>query len=124
MMNRFLTKRTFGKNLIQATGANAENRFSERSVTNTDVSLYKYGIYVAQGTIKNRSKYGFFIESTFPDIRPFQVVDIRLLLKEPPHKPVCYKFNSLVIYTNENGFGVEFDSAEDEYDEAALSNII
>ena len=62
-----------------------EHRCSERVTTDFKVLIYKMGIPVAIGRLKNGSKLGFFVETDFADINVLQPLDIEVLLQQGSH---------------------------------------
>ena len=90
-----------------------ENRWGERFETDTNVFIYRFGAKLAQGIIKNRSRFGMFIESTLSDLIVLQLIDIRLVIGKSISINKCYRFNSIIIHTTQTGFGIEYDSIDE-----------
>lgn len=91
-----------------------EHRCSERRSANIKILIYKYGIPVAIGRIKNGTRHGLFIESDLADVAPLQQLGIEMLVSGTASKLQRYKFESIVIHKAEHGFGVELDALTDE----------
>ena len=86
-----------------------EHRCSERVTTDFKVLIYKMGIPVAIGRLKNGSKLGFFVETDFADINVLQPLDIEVLLQQGPHNLERYRYTSRVIRKAETGLGLELE---------------
>ena len=78
-----------------------EHRCSERVTTDFKVLIYKMGVPVAIGRLKNGSKLGFFVETDF--------ADINVLLQQGPHNLERYRYTSRVIRKAETGLGLELE---------------
>lgn len=86
-----------------------EHRCSERVTTDLKVLIYKLGIPVAIGRLKNGSKLGFFVETDFADINVLQPLDIEVLLQQGPHNLERYKYTTRVIRKADAGLGLELE---------------
>lgn len=86
-----------------------EHRCSERVTTDLRVLIYKLGVPVAIGRLKNGSKLGFFIETDFADINILQPLDIEVLQQHGPHNLERYKYTTRVIRKAEAGLGLELE---------------
>lgn len=86
-----------------------EHRCSERITTDLKVLIYKSGVPVAIGRLKNGSKLGFFVETDFADINVLQPLDIEVLLQQGPHNLERYKYMTRVIRKAETGLGLELE---------------
>lgn len=91
-----------------------EHRCSDRRRADIKILIYRYGIPVAIGRIKNGNRYGLFIDSDLTDVRPLQQLGIEILVYRNAKKLQRFKFESMVTHTNEHGFGVELDALSDE----------
>lgn len=91
-----------------------EHRCSDRHVADIKILIYRYGIPVAIGRIKNGNRYGLFIESDLTDVHPLQQLGVEILVYRSPQKLQRYRFESIVIHTKGNGFGVELDALTEE----------
>lgn len=91
-----------------------EHRYSERAVTDLKILIYKNGMPVAIGRIKNGSKLGFFVETDFADINVLQPLDVEVLLYRSPQSMVRYKYTTRVIRKADTGLGVELESMSGE----------
>jgi hypothetical protein len=91
-----------------------EHRCSARSNANIKILIYRYGIPVAIGRIKNGTRHGLFIESDLSDVKPLQQLGIEILVYRNPQKLQRHRFDSIVIHTTEHGFGVELDALTEE----------
>lgn len=91
-----------------------EHRCSDRYTADIKILIYRYGIPVAIGRIKNGNRYGLFIESDLADVNPLQQLGIEVLVYRTTQKLQRYKFESIVAHKNGRGFGVEIDSSNEE----------
>jgi hypothetical protein len=91
-----------------------EHRCSERHIADIKILIYRYGIPVAIGRIKNGNRYGLFIESDLADVYPLQQLGIEVLVYRSTQKLQRYKFESIVVHTNGRGFGLELDALNEE----------
>lgn len=91
-----------------------EHRCSDRYTADIKILIYRYGIPVAIGRIKNGNRYGLFIESDLADVYPLQQLGIEVLVYRTTQKLQRYQFESIVAHTNGRGFGVEIDSSNED----------
>jgi len=91
-----------------------EHRCSERHPANIKILIYKYGMPVAIGRIKNGTRHGLHIESDFADVKPLQQLGIEMLVYGSGSKLQRYKFDSIVIHKTDHGFGVELDALTED----------
>ena len=91
-----------------------EHRCSDRHPTDIKILIYRYGVPVAIGRIKNGSRYGLYIESDLSDVHVLQQLDVEILVYRSQKKLQRYKFESIVVHTNSRGFGVEIDAVNEE----------
>ena len=95
-----------------------EHRCSERVTTDFKVLIYKMGVPVAIGRLKNGSKLGFFVETDFADINVLQPLDIEVLLQQGSHNLERYRYTSRVIRKAETGLGLELEYMSPEAEQA------
>lgn len=93
-----------------------EHRYSDRVVTDLKVLIYKSGMPVAIGRVKNGSKLGFFVETDFAAINVLQSLDVEILLYRNPHKILRHKYTTRVIRKAATGLGLELESVSAELD--------
>lgn len=91
-----------------------EHRCSERVNTDHKVLIYKMGIPVAIGRLKNGSKLGFFVETDFADINILQLLDVEVLLYRGPQQLDRFKFTTRVIRKDDAGMGLELEQMSNE----------
>lgn len=87
-----------------------EHRCSPRHTADIKILLYRYQKPIAIGRIKNGNRYGLFVESDLADVRPLQQLGVEILAYRTPHKLSRYRFDAIVIHSNERGFGLELES--------------
>lgn len=100
-----------------------EHRCSERVATDQKVLIYKMGIPLAIGRLKNSSKLGFFVETDFADINILQPLDVEVLLYRGPQHLDRFKFTTRVIRKSDTGLGVELEYMSNESAQA-LDNLL
>ncbi|ACE83876.1 hypothetical protein [Cellvibrio japonicus] len=91
-----------------------EHRCSERYPADIKILIYKYQLPVAIGRIKNGNRYGLFVESDLVGIKPLQQLGIEILAYRNSHKLHRYRYDAIVIHTNDGGFGMELDALDEE----------
>jgi hypothetical protein len=91
-----------------------EHRCSSRYNADIKILIYRYGVPVAIGRIKNGTRHGLFIESDLAEVRPLQKLDIEMLIYRTPQKLQRHKFSSIIIHTCAHGFGVELDTLTED----------
>jgi len=91
-----------------------EHRCSARYTGDIKILIYRYDIPVAIGRIKNGTRYGLYIESDLADVKPLHQLVIEILVYRSAQKLQRYRFDSIVIHTNNHGFGVELDALGEE----------
>lgn len=91
-----------------------EHRCSERVNTDLKILIYKMGMPVAIGRIKNGSKLGFFIETDFSDINILQPLDVEILLQRNSQQLTRYRYTTRVIRKAASGLGLELESMSAE----------
>lgn len=91
-----------------------EHRCSERFATDLKILIYREGMPVAIGRIRNGSKLGFFIETDFAEVKVLQPLDVEILLYRSPHNIVRHKYTTRVIRKTASGLGVELETMSTE----------
>jgi len=90
-----------------------EHRCARRVPVNINTLIYKYGVPVAMGRIKNASNHGLYLETDYQDVRELQKLELEVLLgKRSKDIPHCY-VSALVIRKSNFGFGLDLEILED-----------
>jgi hypothetical protein len=91
-----------------------EHRCSERINTDLKILIYKMGMPVAIGRIKNGSKLGFFIETDFSDVNILQPLDIEIVASSSSKNTLRHKYKSRVVRKSKAGLGLELETLNAE----------
>ena len=89
-----------------------EHRLSQRVEGELPILVYKRGIPVATGEIKDASRRGLFIATGCDDVRLNQSIQLSFRFPEQPHQHHTLKAH--VVRCADNGLGVDFDSADND----------
>ncbi|OZC37074.1 pilus assembly protein PilZ [Marinobacter vinifirmus] len=89
-----------------------EHRLSQRIEGELPILVYKRGMPVAIGAIKDASRRGLFIVTGFDDVRLNQALHLSFRFPEQPEKHHTLKAH--VVRRADQGLGVDFDSAEND----------
>ena len=87
-----------------------EHRCIPRVASSLDVIILKQGLPVGRGQIKNGNRWGIYVESNYLQIEPEHQLSLELVhskIEIMDHASI--KIEALVIYTTEQGFGLEID---------------
>jgi hypothetical protein len=85
-----------------------EHRYSPRINLNMKLLLYKTGMPVAIGRIRNASHGGLYVETDFDEIRAHQALEVELLPRASTRIDRC-RFRTLVARRERSGCGLEVD---------------
>ncbi len=87
-----------------------EHRCTERYASDLKILIYKHGLPIAIGCIKNGSHSGVFVETDFADIEIEQQLSLEVLYNRANSinlQPFAIK--SLAAHKVKSGFGAEVD---------------
>ncbi|GGY76985.1 PilZ domain-containing protein [Marinobacter zhanjiangensis] len=97
-----------------------EHRLSKRTDGKLGLLIYKRGMPVATGQIRDASKRGLFIATDHTDIQLNQTLEIEFRFPDKQQNQ-CRRLKAQVVRKTDNGLGVDFDGVEnDDFTIAAL----
>lgn len=91
-----------------------EHRCSRRVPLNINALIYKHGVPVAMGRIKNGSSHGLFVETDYGDVRELQTLEIEILLGQRLKGDRRCRIAALVVRKATYGMGLEVEVLEDQ----------
>lgn len=90
-----------------------EHRCGRRVPVSINTLIYKHGVPVAMGRIKDASNHGLYLETDYQDVRELQKLELEVLLgkriKDARH---CF-VRALVVRKSNFGFGLDLEILED-----------
>lgn len=86
-----------------------EHRLSQRFSGDLPILLYKRGIPVATGEVRNASRCGLFIATEYDDVRLNQAVKLGFRLAGD-YSGRLYSLNAHVVRVDGEGVGVDLDA--------------
>lgn len=100
-----------------------EHRYSRRVEAGLKSIVFKRGLPVATGTIRDVSRGGLFIETDYDDVKAHQILEVEFHLKGH-RRPTRLRVKTVVARTTGQGIGLELEETSDEGYEAlcALMN--
>lgn len=98
-----------------------EHRLSKRVQGKLGLLVYKRGMPVASGQIRNASRRGLFIATDYGDVGLNQTVEVEYRLPDRRENPFR-KLKAQVVRKADNGLGVDFDGIDN--DEFAIASLI
>lgn len=96
-----------------------EHRCSRRIPLNINTLIYKYGVPVAMGRIKNGSGHGLYLETDYREVRELQKLELEVLLGQRPKGKEGragggrYQISALVVRKSDFGYGLEMEILND-----------
>ena len=87
-----------------------EHRLSQRTEGQLPILVYKRGIPVGTGQIRDASRRGVFVTTEYNDVRLNQT--LQLAFRLPEFADDQQTLNAHVVRRSEHGFGLDFDSTE------------
>ncbi len=87
-----------------------EHRLSQRIEGQLPILVYKRGMPVGTGEIRDASRRGVFVTTDYSDVRLNQA--IQLAFRLPELADGQQTLNAYVVRRSANGFGLDFDGAE------------
>ncbi|HEY9118620.1 MAG TPA: PilZ domain-containing protein [Marinobacter sp.] len=90
-----------------------EHRLSKRVPGKLGLLVYKRGMPVATGQIRDASKRGLFIATDYTDIQLNQTLELEFRF---PHKQEkqCRRLTAHVVRKSANGLGVDFEGVDND----------
>ncbi|WP_417566642.1 PilZ domain-containing protein [Marinobacter sp.] len=98
-----------------------EHRLSKRVQGKIGLLVYKRGMPVATGQIRDASKRGLFIATDYTDIQLNQTVELEFRFPEQQERNVR-RLKAYVVRKSDKGLGVDFDGVEN--DSFAISSLM
>lgn len=90
-----------------------EHRCSRRVPLNINTLIYKHGVPVAMGRIKNGSSHGLYLETDYQDVRELQKLELEVLLGDRVKGDRRCCIAALVVRRSEMGVGLEMEMLEE-----------
>jgi len=87
-----------------------EHRLSQRIEGQLPILVYKRGMPVGTGQIRDASRRGVFVTTEYNDVRLNQTLQLAFRLPEMADNQQT--LNAHVVRRSEHGFGLDFDGAE------------
>ncbi len=88
-----------------------EHRLSKRVAGRLSILVYKRGMPVATGQVRNASRRGVFVSTDYDDVNLNQTLELELCYPEKTGKPLR-RLNALVVRKSRNGLGLDFDGGD------------
>lgn len=86
-----------------------EHRYSERVDVDLRAAVYKRGIAVGTGRIKNGSKQGLYLETGYDDVNLLQKLVIEVVVHVAPQQTQRYELETIVVRKSSEGLGLELE---------------
>jgi hypothetical protein len=90
-----------------------EHRLSKRILGKLGLLVYKRGLPVATGQIRDASKQGLFIATDYKDIQLDQTVELEFRFPDKKEK-AFRRIRAHVVRKCEHGLGVDFEGVEND----------
>lgn len=100
-----------------------EHRYSERVDVDLRAAVYKRGVPVGTGRIKNGSRRGLFLQTNYDDVNVLQKLMIEVVVHLAPQKTQRYELQTIVVRKSAEGIGLELE-AIGEQDSIAMAALI
>lgn len=90
-----------------------EHRLSQRVEGGLPILVYKRGMPVATGMIRDASRRGLFIATDYSDVRLNQTIELAFRFPERSTKGHC-TLSAHVVRTDDGGLGVDFEGVDND----------
>ena len=90
-----------------------EHWLSQRVEGGLPILVYKRGMPVATGMIRDASRRGLFIATDYSDVRLNQTIELSFRFPERSERGHC-TLSAHVVRTDDGGLGVDFDGVEND----------
>lgn len=100
-----------------------EHRYSQRVDVDLKASIYKRGLLLGTGKIKNGSKHGLYIETLVEDVNLLQKLVLEIVVHLAPQDSRRYQLNTIVVRKSFEGLGLELE-ALDEQDSTTMAEVL
>ncbi|MGF2734799.1 PilZ domain-containing protein [Marinobacter sp. DUT-1] len=98
-----------------------EHRLSKRVPGKLSILVYKRGMPVATGHVRNASRRGVFVSTDFDDVSLNQTLELEFCYPEKTEKPLR-RLKAHVVRKSAQGLGLDFDGAGN--DALGISNLL
>ena len=105
----------------ESRGGNMEHRLSKRVQGKLGLLVYKRGMPVATGQIRDASKRGLFIATDYTDVQLNQTVELEFRFPDTQEKRFR-RLKAHVVRKSDRGLGVDFEGVEN--DSFTISSLI
>ena len=99
--------------LDESPGGNMEHRLSKRVQGKLGLLVYKRGMPVATGQIRDASKRGLFIATDYTDVQLNQTVELEFRFPDQQEKRFR-RLKAHVVRKSDRGLGVDFEGVEND----------
>lgn len=96
---------------------------SKRTDGKLSLLVYKRGMPVATGQVRNASKQGLFIATDYTDVQLNQTLELEFRFPDKQEKQFR-RLKAHVIRKSANGLGVDFEGMEAENDSFTVNSLI
>ncbi|MCG7199672.1 PilZ domain-containing protein [Marinobacter pelagius] len=90
-----------------------EHRLSKRVPGKLSLLVYKRGMPVATGQVRNASRRGVFVSTDYDDVKLNQTLELELCYPEKTEKQLR-RLKAHVIRKSPDGLGLDFDGADND----------
>lgn len=90
-----------------------EHRLSKRTLGKLGLLVYKRGLPVATGQIRDASKRGLFIATDYTDVQLNQTVELEFRFPDKQEK-AFRRIKAHVVRKCDNGLGVDFEGVDND----------
>lgn len=90
-----------------------EHRLSKRIPGKLSILVYKRGMPVATGQVRNASRRGVFISTDYDDVSLNQTLELELCYPEKTEK-MLRRLKAHVVRKSAKGLGLDFDGADND----------
>jgi hypothetical protein len=97
----------------ESSGGNMEHRLSKRVQGKLGLLVYKRGMPVATGQIRDASKRGLFIATDYTDIQLNQTVELEFRFPDTQEKRFR-RLKAHVVRKSDKGLGVDFEGVDND----------
>jgi hypothetical protein len=91
-----------------------EHRYSQRVDVDLMASIYKRGVLLGTGRIKNGSRHGMYVETSVDEVNILQKLVLEVVIYPAPQDSRCYRLNTIVVRKSMEGLGLELEGIDDQ----------
>lgn len=100
-----------------------EHRYSERVEVDLKAAVYKRGLMVGSGRIKNGSRHGLLLETSYADVNVLQKLVIEVVVRVAPKQTRRYELHTIVVRKSGESLGLELETIGED-DLLAMKDLI